>query len=186
MDLLPIFFIALSLSADCFAVALSGGIAMRTVSPAQMLRVSFAFGLSQFIMPILGWLAGRTIVGVISAYDHWATFGLLVIVGGRMIRESLRPEEDLRGADITRGLTLVGLSVATSLDSLAVGLSFAFLEVSIIMASLTIGIIAFIVTASGFLLSRKVSKLVGRRAKLVGGVILIAIGLRILLSHLYA
>ncbi len=184
MEFLSILLIALGLSADCFAVALSGSIAMKTVTRLKVLRISFAFGLFQFIMALLGWLAGRTIVELVSAYDHWVAFALLVIVGGRMIWESRRKEEEhTRSTDITRGIVLLTLSVATSIDSLAVGLSLAFIKIDIVIAGSIIGIAAFILTSAGFLLGRKVSALAGERAELAGGIILIAIGLRILITH---
>ncbi len=184
MDFPSILFIAFSLSADCFAVALSGSISMRTFSYLQVFRTSFAFGLFQFTMPILGWLAGRTIVEVISTYDHWIAFVLLTFIGGRMLWESLhsRASHD-KATDITRGITLLTLSVATSIDALAVGLSLAFLEVDVTMASIIIGIVAFVVTTTGFLLGKKAGSFLGKQAKLVGGIVLIGIGLRVLLTH---
>ena len=185
MEFLPLLFVALSLSADCFAVALSGSISMRTVSRLQALRTSFAFGFAQFLMPVLGWLAGRTVEDLVSAYDHWVAFGLLAFVGGRMVWESWRERDGQpRAADITRGVLLLTLSVATSLDSLAVGLSFAFIDVDIVLSSIVIGVVAFLVTATGFLLGRKVGMVLGRAAKLVGGLVLIGIGVRILLTHM--
>ncbi len=184
LDTLSILFIAIGLSADCFAVALSGSISMRAVSYIQVLRTSLAFGAFQASMLVLGWLAGRTVVDFIADYDHWVAFILLVIVGGRMIWESFRPRDSHRKTDITRGSLLLILSVATSIDALAVGLSFAFLKVNIALASSMIGAIAFTVTAVGFLSARKAGKLLGKRAELVGGMILIGIGFRILLSHI--
>lgn len=135
-------------------------------------------------MLVLGWLAGRAIVDLIADYDHWVAFILLAIVGGRMIWESFRPGDSHRKFDITKGPLLLILSVATSIDALAVGLTFAFLEVNIAMASSMVGATAFAVTAVGFLSGRKAGKLLGKRAELVGGIILISIGLRILLSHI--
>ncbi len=185
MGLLSIIFIALSLSADCFAVALSGSAAMGKVSKFQVVRTALAFGLAQFIMPVIGWLAGRTIVQIISAYDHWVAFGLLAFVGGHMIWDSLKGDDGrTEGTDITRGFILLTLAVATSIDALAVGLSFALLEIGIIQAGLIIGLVAFSVTALGFWLGRKASALLGNRAKLAGGVVLIGIGLRILITHI--
>ncbi len=136
-------------------------------------------------MPILGWLAGKTVVDFIEDYDHWVAFILLVLVGGRMIWESLRSQNGKgKKVDITKGIFLLTLSIATSIDALAVGLSFAFLKVNIVLASLIIGIIALLVTAIGFILGRKASRLIGQRAEAVGGIILLGIGLRILLSHI--
>ena len=136
-------------------------------------------------MPVLGWLAGRTVVELIADYDHWVAFAMLGIVGGRMIWESFRLER-IRGkeVDITRGLLLITLSIATSIDALAVGLSFAFLNINVALASPTIGAVAFIVTIIGFKLGKRASKLIGKRAEAIGGIILLAIGLRILLSHI--
>jgi putative Mn2+ efflux pump MntP len=184
VDFLSILIIAIGLSADCFGVALSGSISMGTVSFLQIFRTSLAFGLFQALMPVLGWLAGRTIADVISAYDHWVAFALLVAIGGGMIWESFRSRNArATGTDFTKGILLLTLSISTSIDALAVGLTLAFLEVNIALASLTIGVVAFIITVMGFLVGRKVGKLLGRRAEAIGGVILIAIGIRIVLTH---
>ncbi len=179
---LSIFIIALGLSADCFAVALSSSICKRTLPLWQGLRVAAFFGVFQAAMTLLGWWAGSRIIDYIAAYDHWVAFGLLLFVGGKMIWESLHEKEER--TDITRWRYLVILAVATSLDALAVGLSFAFLHVNLAMASITIGVVAFIITVIGFLAGKKLGELVGKRAEIIGGVILIGIGLRILLEHL--
>ncbi|MEE8419642.1 MAG: manganese efflux pump MntP family protein [Dehalococcoidales bacterium] len=181
---LSVLVIALGLSADCFAVTLSGSITMRTVSLIQTLRTAFTFGLFQALMPVLGWLAGRTVVDLIGGYDHWVAFTLLSLIGARMIWQSLRGEEAAKQVDITRGLTLITLAVATSIDALAVGLTFAFLDVNIVSAALIIGAVAFIISVFGFFLGKRAGRLLGRRAEAFGGIILIAIGLRILLTHI--
>jgi putative Mn2+ efflux pump MntP len=184
-DIISILFIALGLSADCFAVAVSSSIALKTLSRVQILRASLSFGIFQALMPALGWLAGRTIVEFISGFDHWLAFLLLAGIGGKMIWESFRSDDDDKEkGDVTRGFLLLTLSVATSIDAFAVGLSFAFLEVNIALASGTIGIIAFIITTVGFLIGKKAGKLIGERAELVGGIVLIVIGIRVLLTHL--
>ena len=184
-DFLSIFLIAIGLSADCFAVALSGGVAGKNHSRARVLRVALSFGLFQAVMPLLGWLVGRTVVDFIAAYDHWVAFGLLAVVSGRMFWESLHPEKgEEKEADITSGLLLLTLSIATSIDALAVGLSFAFVEVNIALASPIIGAVAFLVTTVGFILGKKASRLIGKRAEAIGGIILLAIAFRILLGHL--
>lgn len=120
---------------------------------------------------------------LISAYDHWFAFGLLVFVGGRMLWSSRRSGAE-GCTDITKGWLLITLAVATSLDALAVGLSFAFLEVNVAMAASTVGVVTFLVVTTGLLLGKKVSSLLGKRAEMVGGIILIAIGLKILLTDL--
>ena len=136
-------------------------------------------------MPVIGWLAGRTVVEFIADYDHWVAFALLAVVSVRMLRESFRPERSQeKKVDITKGFLLLTLSIATSIDALAVGLSFAFLEVNIAIASLTIGAVAFLITTIGFMVGRRASKIIGKRAEAIGGVILLAIAFRILLSHI--
>jgi putative Mn2+ efflux pump MntP len=184
LGILSILLIALALSADCFAVAIGGSVYVKTSSFAPILRTAFTFGAFQAAMPALGWLGGRTIVDFVAGYDHWVAFVLLVLVGGRMIWESFRPSGSQRRLDISKGLLLVTMAVATSIDALAVGLSFAFLEVNIAIVCSVIGVIAFAVTISGFILGRKVTTLFGKHAEAIGGVILIVIGLRILLTHI--
>ena len=183
LDIASILLIALGLSADCFAVALSGSISMNSFSWIQVLRTALTFGVFQAIMPVLGWLAGQTIINIIADYDHWIAFVLLAFVGGKMIWESFH-KETLRHGDITKGLLLVTLAIATSIDALAVGLSFAFLEVNIALSVAVIGITSFLVTILSFYIGKKLSGLAGKRAEMIGGVILILIGLRILLSHI--
>lgn len=185
MEYPTVFLIAVGLAADCFAVAISGSIAMTTLSFLPVLRASLAFGLFQGLMPVLGWLVGGTIVDFISGYDHWLAFALLAIVGVRMIWESFRSaDENRKNTDITKGVLLLILAVATSIDALAVGLTFAFIEVDIIIASLTIGGVAFLATVIAFLLGRKVGSLIGKRAETIGGLVLIGIGIKIVLEHM--
>ena len=184
LDILSILLIALGLSADCFAVAFSGSISMKTVSPAQILRTALVFGAFQAVIPVLGWLAGLTVVDLIAEYDHWVAFALLALVGGRMIWETFRSEDAQKRVDISRGVLLLTLALATSIDALAIGLTFAFLRVNIWLACSTIGVMAFGMTVVGFVLGRKAGALLGKYAEAIGGVILIGIGLRILLSHI--
>ena len=185
LDFGSMLLIAVGLSADCFAVALAASTSARGASRLQMLRVCLAFGIAQAAMPVVGWLAGKTLVGLISDYDHWLAFGLLLAIGLRMIWESFRSNEsEAPDRDFSKGVTLMTLALATSMDALAVGLSFAFLSVNIGMAVSTIGAVAFAITGGGFLVGRKAGQLLGKRAETAGGIILIAIGLRILLSHM--
>ncbi len=184
LDLISVFIIAVGLSADCFAVAFSGCIAMKSVSRKQIIVASLSFGIFQALMPVLGWLAGQTVVHLIADYDHWLASALLAFIGGKMVWESFRKEDDDCKTDITKPGSLLTLSIATSIDALAVGLTFAFLEVNIAVAAGVIGITAFMITILGFLLGKKAGKVLGKRAELIGGLILIAIALRILISHL--
>lgn len=186
MGFLSILLIAIGLAADCFAVALGGSISMRSVSRRQVLRAAVAFGLFQGLMPVLGWLIGQSIVDLIADYDHWVAFGLLAIVGGRMLWEAFRKGEgQVKSTDITRGWPLLVLALATSIDALAVGLTFPFIDVNVALAAPVIGAVAFLSTIVGFLLGRKLGELAGKWAAAIGGLLLIGIGLRILLTHLF-
>jgi len=183
-DFLSVVLIAFGLSADCFAVALGIGASGRAFSWSHVLRVALAFGFFQFGMPLVGWLAGQTIVQFVANYDHWIAFALLAFVGGRMIWEFIHGQTESESTDISKWGTLLTLSLATSIDALAVGLSFAFLKLNILLASTIIGLVAFAVTAVSFWLGRKVSALMGRWAQLAGGIILIGIGLRVIITHM--
>ncbi len=176
--------IALGLSPDCFAVALSSSTTVKSTSHLPMLRLALAFGLFQAGMPVLGWLAGRTIVDIIEAYDHWIAFALLAFIGGKMVWGYFHDKEEEKKGDITKGTLLLGLAVATSIDALAIGLVFAFAKVNMFLACSIIGIVVFTTTIIGYMLGKKVSSYLGKYAELGGGIILIAIGLRILISHL--
>jgi manganese efflux pump family protein len=183
--LISILVIAFGLSADCFAVAFGSSVSRKNYPIRQFLRLAISFGLFQAFMTFLGWLAGNTIIKYISTYDHWVAFGLLAFVGGRMVWESVHDDETHEKTnDFTRWWLLLTLSIATSLDALAVGLSFAFLNVNIAAASLTIGLVAFAITILGAFLGKRLGAVVGKRAELAGGIILIIIGIRILLEHL--
>ncbi len=181
-DFLSVFFIALGLAADCFAVAICGSLNAR-LRVAQIMRAAFSFGFFQAFMCFLGWLVGTVVLDIISSYDHWVAFGLLAVIGGRMVWGALRAEEESR-PNVAQGWQLFILSLATSIDSLAVGLSFGVLQIGIGAASGIIGTTTFIIALLGFYLGRRIGGFVGRRAETIGGVVLIIIGLRILLTHL--
>ena len=185
IEYLSLTLIALSLSADCFAVSLCSSASMPNLKYGQVFRTALAFGAAQAIMPAIGWFAGRNVINFVSGFDHWVAFGLLVFVGGRMIWEALHEKGgQSKNLDITHGLTLLALAFATSVDALAVGLSFAFLQLNIVVTCLVIGVVAFAITHLGFYLGHSAGSLLGRRAKITGGIILIGIGIQVLLSHL--
>lgn len=185
-DLIPLVLVAFGLSADCFAVALSSSVSSCSNSWPRVFRVAFSFGAFQALMPALGWLLGRTFVDFISGFDHWIAFALLGFVGGKMLYRSLRAREGREGVgDITRGWGLITMSIATSIDALAVGLSLALLDTNVLLASLVIGVVAAGITATGFMVGRRAGKMMGRRAETLGGLILLAIAVRILLSDLF-
>jgi manganese efflux pump family protein len=179
--------IALGLAMDAFAVAIGAGLQLCEVTPRQTLRLAWHFGLFQAFMPVIGWLAGRTLVQYIAPVDHWIAFGLLAVIGGRMIYEAFQEKGgDTQVCDPTKGWRLVMLSIATSIDALAVGLSLAVLGISIWWPAIVIGIVAGVLTTIGMELGKRFGAILGRRMEIVGGVILIGIGLKILIEHLAA
>lgn len=177
--------IAVGLAMDAFAVAIATGLALGEVSARQTFRLSWHFGFFQFLMPVIGWMAGLTVERWIAAYDHWLAFGLLGFIGGKMIHEAVTGMDGEKAAgDPTRGVSLVVLSVATSVDALAVGLSLGVLHVRIWQPAVVIGIVACALTAAGMHLGRRLGERFGKRMEVAGGAVLIAIGLKILVSHL--
>ncbi len=184
MSFPSILVIAIGLGMDAFSVAVGVGAAARTISFGPVFRLSFSFGLFQVLMPMAGWFAGMSVANIIAGYDHWVAFGLLAFVGGKMIAESFNDEARVYTVDPTKGLTLIVLSVATSIDALAVGLSFAFLKIPVIYPSIIIGIVAFLMTAIGMFFGEKLGKIVGKRVGILAGLILIGIGVKILIEHM--
>lgn len=184
MNLFMIILIALSLAMDAFAVSVAAGAAGR-VSNRAVFRLSFHFGLFQFMMPVIGWFAGNRIAPLVSAVDHWVAFALLVFVGLRMIRGALGPQSEKPSRDPSRGLTLVVLSVATSIDALAVGFSLAMMNVGIWYPAVSIGAITAAMSLAGIRLGQLIGARLGPRMELAGGVVLILIGIRILAADLF-
>lgn len=186
MNTLVLLGIALGLAMDAFAVAIATGLCLGRVTPRHTFRLAFHFGLFQFLMPVLGWFAGTQLAAYISSYDHWLAFGLLSFIGGKMLWEARSDEEPDCRTDPTRGWMLVTLSLATSMDALAVGLSMAFLRVSVWFPSVIIGLVAAVLTAVGIRLGsfgNRFGRRWGHWAEIAGGLVLLAIGLDILLSH---
>ncbi|PLX28317.1 MAG: hypothetical protein C0600_09920 [Ignavibacteria bacterium] len=184
MDLLTLIVIAIALGIDAFAVSLSAGAYLVKADGRQTFRLSFHFGLFQALMPILGWLAGTTFVSMIETVDHWIAFMLLAIIGGRMIYNSFQGEEQRIRRDVTKGWSLVSLSVATSIDALAVGLSLAMISEGIFFPALVIGIVAAAMSLIGIRLGERISHIVGTHMEFIGGIVLILIGLKIVIEHI--
>ena len=178
--------IAVALAMDAFAVAIASGISLGSISFRQNFRLAWHFGLFQAMMPIIGWGAGLTVRGMITRYDHWVAFGLLLFVAQGMFREALKNDDERDAAkDPTKGLTMVMLSVATSLDALAVGLSLSMINVSIWMPAAVIGVVAAIFTTAGLHLGKRISRAasVRRLADGMGAAVLLLIGINILREH---
>lgn len=184
MDWLTIIVLAIALAMDAFAVALGVGINLSPLTGRHLFRLGFHFGFFQAMMPIIGWFAGMSIQKWITDYDHWVAFTLLTFVGGKMLYEAFQEDSKREANDQTRGLTLVILSLATSIDALAVGLSLAMLNISIWKPALVIGLVASALTITGLLLGRRSGAIWGKRVEIFGGLILCAIGIKILLQHL--
>lgn len=186
MDTFTLIGMALGLAADALAVAVVTGVVLGEVTGRQTFRLAWHFGFFQFLMPVVGWAAGLTVERWMAAYDHWLAFGLLAVIGGRMIHGGASGREEEAVRDPTRGLSLVALSVATSVDALAVGLSLGVLRVRIWYPAVVIGATALVLTAAGIRLGPRLGIRFGGRAEVAGGAILIGIGVRILAEHLAA
>ena len=192
MSSLTILALAAGLAMDAFAVAIAVGAVLPQITFRHYFRLSFHFALFQFLMPIIGWFLGNRVSAELIAYDHWIAFGLLFVIGIKMIYETAthRDEETAREQvgpqikDPTRKWSLMSLSIATSIDAFAVGLSIALLEIEIIYPSMIIGIVALLVTLLGMRFGARLGRLVGKAAGYCGGIVLIAIGLKILLQNL--
>lgn len=184
MSFPEILLLAMGLALDAFAVSLGVGTAHLATSFRPIFRLSFHFGLFQFGMPVLGWFSGSRVTHLISAWDHWLALGLLSVVGGRMVRSGLSREQESFHGDPSRGLSLVMLSLATSIDAFAVGLSLAMIGVHILYPSVVIGLVTAGLSLLGLKIGDRLGQRFGKRMEVVGGLILIGIGLRILWEHL--
>jgi putative Mn2+ efflux pump MntP len=181
--------IAVGLAMDCFAVSLGVGACPVEINRRSIFRVTWHFGLFQAGMTLIGWLAGSTVVDLISNFDHWIAFFLLAWVGGRMVISGIKngknAEEDCVTDDPTRGKSLIMLSIATSIDALAVGLSLALVKVDILQSAVMIGAASMLLSVAGLFLGTRLSRRFGKNMEVLGGIVLIGIGLRILFSHLF-
>ncbi len=184
MTLFDLLLIAFGLAMDAFAVALCKGLALRRGTLRQAALVGLWFGGFQALMPLLGWLAGSRFAAAIADFDHWIAFGLLLLIGGNMLREAISQRGDEEQDASLGGKTMLLLALATSIDALAVGVSFAFLQIRIVPAVALIGGVTFIVAAAGLKLGGLLGRRFHRQATAAGGVILILIGVKILLDHL--
>ncbi|NCP16639.1 manganese efflux pump [bacterium] len=186
MSFLEVLLIALSMAMDAFAVCLGVGTLRQTTGARSTFRLSFHFGLFQFLMPIVGWFAGVTVVRFIAAYDHWVAFALLAFVGARMIRSGFGSSSESHKNDPTRGWSLILLSIAVSIDALAIGLSLAIIGVTIWYPAVVIGVVTGLVSWLGLRLGNVLGERFGKRMEIIGGAILILIWVRIVLAHLLA
>jgi len=181
---LEIWLLAIGLAMDCFAVSIASGIILKRTRWKPMLIMAFAFGFFQAIMPFIGWMCAKTFSHLIESVDHWIAFAILAFLGGRMILESFKEEECCKLFNPANPKVVLTMAIATSIDALAIGITLAFFSVNVWVATSTIGIITFAISLIGVFLGQQLGKILSGRAEMVGGVVLILIGLKILLQHL--
>lgn len=185
---MTLFLLALGLSMDAFAAAISRGASARPRPDASAaLRVGLAFGLAQGLMPLVGWTLGLAFASFIRDVDHWIAFVLLVLIGVHMLREGLSRHGEPADASLSPqgGWALLGAAVATSVDAAAAGVTFVLLEQPVLLACAVIGLVTLVLSAIGVLIGRMAGALAGRRAQALGGLVLVGIGLKILIEHLF-
>ena len=183
MGIIELFLFAVSLSMDAFAVSVCKGLSVKTLRPRHGVIAGLYFGGFQALMPLIGWLRGRQFEGLIKSVDHWVAFVLLALIGANMVRESFGKDEEVN--DSFSFKTMLPLAVATSIDALAVGVTFAFLEVQILPAIALIGVTTFTFSAAGVKIGNVFGVRFKSKAELAGGVILILLGIKILVEHLF-
>jgi putative Mn2+ efflux pump MntP len=187
MGIISILGIAVGLAMDAFSVCVAAGATIKKLDRGHFFRLSFHFGLFQLLMPLGGYLCGATVVAAISRWDHWIVFAILAFLGGKMLWESSKKDKDYaESKDSSRGMTLIMLSLATSVDAAAVGFSFSALGVPILLPAIMIGLVCSGFSALGVLLGRGLGGAVGAWAERLGGIVLMGIGVKILAEHLAA
>lgn len=186
MDILSIIIIGIGLAMDCFAVSISKGVCLKKFKLKKVLRMALLFGLFQGLMPLIGYLGGQTFSGLINSFDHWIAFGLLGIIGGKMFIEGLKPIDPHCEINVNpfKWKTLITLAFATSIDALATGIVFVPFPDKIEIAIISIGIISFLFSILGVYLGVHFRNKIKINVELLGGIILIGIGLKVLLEHL--
>jgi putative Mn2+ efflux pump MntP len=176
--------VGIGLSFDSFAVSVSCGLVRKEIRFRQAIIIAFSLAFFQAAFPVVGWLIGSAVKNLISSVDHWIAFGLLLIVGVKMILEAFKEDGSLRNFNPFKPLVLISLSVATSIDALVVGLSYGFLDMKILFPSLIIGTVTFVASMLGMLFGKNIPEKRSHQSIFIGGIILILIGAKILFEHL--
>ena len=184
MDFAYILLLAIGLAMDAFSVSTAAGFSLKNIDLYQASKMSINFGLFHIIMPILGWYAGSKILWLIADYDHWAAFLILLFVGGKMIFEAIRTENEIEPSRILNNFSLLLFSIAVSIDAIAIGLSFYLENIPIIQPAIIIGAVTFVCSFIGVIIGNKIGRLIGRSAQIIGGCVLILIGFRIVITHI--
>ncbi len=182
--MIGIILIAIGLAMDAFAVSVCKGLSMKKISIKKLLIIALYFGIFQALMPVIGYFLGESFENLVTSIDHWIAFILLLFIGINMLKEAFGKSEDDNKNDDTGFKTMIILGLATSIDALAVGITFAFLEINIFVIATIIGVITFIISAIGVVIGNKFGDKYEKKAEILGGVILILIGIKILLEHL--
>jgi putative Mn2+ efflux pump MntP len=183
MGIIGILIIAVGLAMDAFAVSICKGLSMKKMNWKNAIIIALYFGIFQALMPIIGYILGFSFQNFVTSIDHWIAFGLLALIGGNMIKESFDDEIEKRNDNVDFK-TMIVLAIATSIDALAVGITFAVLETNIFLSSVTIGIITFGISLIGVKIGNKFGDKFQNKAELLGGIILIIMGTKILIEHL--
>jgi len=183
MEYIIIFLVALGLCFDTFAVSISSGIAKQNIIFTDALKIALTLAFFQGVMPLAGWSLGEQVKSIISNIDHWVAFTILFVLGLKMILESFKNEKK-KEINPLNPLYLIGIAIATSLDALAVGFSFSIISIPIIISAIIIGAVTFFASMLGILFGKKTGKNFGNKVEIIGGIILIAIGIKILIQHL--
>lgn len=186
MGIVAIILIAIGLSFDSFAVSVCTGLLVNKIKFWQATKVAIILAFFQSAMPLLGWLIGVQLEEYVIDYDHWIAFALLSIIGARMIYESFKPEEKRKDFNPFKPTILIGMALSTSIDALIVGITLAFIEINIYLAVVIIGFVTYVAAMLGMLFGKKAGKWFGKKIEIVGGLILIGLGVKILLEHLYS
>jgi putative Mn2+ efflux pump MntP len=186
MQIYFLILIAIGLSIDSFAVSVSCGLILNEISFRKALRIAFSLSVFQAVMPLIGWKIGKEIAFLIKDFDHWVAFGLLFIIGAKMLIDSFKSEELDKKMNPLNFKVLMGLSIATSIDALIVGVSFSVTDINLWLTAIIIGFTTGVFSMLGILFGKKTGLHFGKKMEILGGVILIFIGLKILLEHLMA
>lgn len=186
MEYLTIVLIAITLSFDTFAVSVSSGLILNKIDFTNATKIAVTLAVFQAVMPLIGWLAGSGIARYAQSFDHWIAFGILALLGGKMIYESFKSSPEDRSFNPLQFRIMIGMALATSMDALIVGFSFALLDFKILISSVIIGSVTYIVAMLGMLFGKNIGAKFGSRMEMIGGIVLILIGLKVLIEHLSA
>ncbi|MGB9683012.1 MAG: manganese efflux pump MntP family protein [bacterium] len=185
MEIITILLIAIGLAMDALSVSITSGITIKEIKLVDALKIGGAFGLFQFIMPLIGWFVGSSLRWLISGIDHWVAFGLLTFIGSKMIYESIKEDPDKKKIDPRHSSTLLILAISTSIDALAVGIGFSILNIVILYSAVIIGVVTFLLSFFGVFVGNGLRHLLEKaKTEMIGGIILIGIGTKILIEHL--